>query len=396
MLTRLEVDGFKSLRDFAVDLEPFTVLIGPNSAGKSNIIEAIGLLSRLARMPPVEALQQGRGLIIDQFTRTGEAHVGEIRLAVELFEEHATELEPELRSEQTRFRAENTLTLREGDVVERTAQRLLGLAKEDDAWVQAHPHYAAWTAHGRAGELDLTSLSSLLPTHWRSRIELNELALLRDDLSTVQIHIHAPNLRLPSERLAPPRLTTDASNLPATLAALPPPLLGEVRAALSTVIPGVASFDILREGDMLSLEFTLSGGEKVPARIASDGTLRVLALLAAAYVPHGPKTICIEEPENGIYPRRLRDLLKILRERTRPREGAPLPPQIVVTTHSPIAIAALQQWPECIRFVDSVRRNSQRITRVRRLGAGDDRGRSAVSPQEIAELLDVGGAEDDV
>ena len=31
MITRLEVDGFKSLRDFAVDLEPFTVFIGPNS-----------------------------------------------------------------------------------------------------------------------------------------------------------------------------------------------------------------------------------------------------------------------------------------------------------------------------------------------------------------------------
>ena len=43
MITRLEVDGFKSLRDFAVDLEPCTVLVGPNSAGKSNIMDALGI-----------------------------------------------------------------------------------------------------------------------------------------------------------------------------------------------------------------------------------------------------------------------------------------------------------------------------------------------------------------
>ncbi len=48
MLTRLEVDGFKSLRDFSIDLEPLTVLLGPNDAGKSNILEALALSSRLA------------------------------------------------------------------------------------------------------------------------------------------------------------------------------------------------------------------------------------------------------------------------------------------------------------------------------------------------------------
>jgi AAA15 family ATPase/GTPase len=48
MITRLEVDGFKSLRNFAVDLEPLTVFVGPNSAGKSNILDALELLSPLS------------------------------------------------------------------------------------------------------------------------------------------------------------------------------------------------------------------------------------------------------------------------------------------------------------------------------------------------------------
>ena len=61
MLTRLEIDGFKSLRDFEIDLEPLTVLVGPNGAGKSNILEALGLISRLGEHRPEEALKLGRG-----------------------------------------------------------------------------------------------------------------------------------------------------------------------------------------------------------------------------------------------------------------------------------------------------------------------------------------------
>jgi AAA15 family ATPase/GTPase len=36
MLTRIEIDGFKTFRHFALDLEPFQVIVGPNGVGKSN------------------------------------------------------------------------------------------------------------------------------------------------------------------------------------------------------------------------------------------------------------------------------------------------------------------------------------------------------------------------
>src|SRR5690606_1008450 len=83
MITRLEVDGFKSLQGFAVDLEPFTVFIGPNSAGKSNILEALALLSRLASEPIADAFKHGRGRASDQFSRHGDEVAREIRFAAE-------------------------------------------------------------------------------------------------------------------------------------------------------------------------------------------------------------------------------------------------------------------------------------------------------------------------
>lgn len=48
MITRIEIDGFKSFHQFAVDLRPFQVFIGPNGVGKSNLFDAIVLLSNLS------------------------------------------------------------------------------------------------------------------------------------------------------------------------------------------------------------------------------------------------------------------------------------------------------------------------------------------------------------
>ena len=44
-LTRLEVRGFRSLRDVALDLGDVNVLIGPNGAGKSNLLAVLRMVA---------------------------------------------------------------------------------------------------------------------------------------------------------------------------------------------------------------------------------------------------------------------------------------------------------------------------------------------------------------
>ena len=74
MLTRLHVKGYKSLVDVEVALKPLTLLFGPNAAGKSNLLDAVQLLSRLAtsrtlkeafeppcRGKPLESFTMGNG-----------------------------------------------------------------------------------------------------------------------------------------------------------------------------------------------------------------------------------------------------------------------------------------------------------------------------------------------
>ena len=48
VLKRIHIRNYKSLRDVEVKLAPLSVLFGPNAAGKSNFLDALQLLSRIA------------------------------------------------------------------------------------------------------------------------------------------------------------------------------------------------------------------------------------------------------------------------------------------------------------------------------------------------------------
>lgn len=39
MLTRIEIDGFKSFRSLRLDPQPFTVTFGGNAVGRSNLFD---------------------------------------------------------------------------------------------------------------------------------------------------------------------------------------------------------------------------------------------------------------------------------------------------------------------------------------------------------------------
>lgn len=55
----------------------------------------------------------------------------------------------------------------------------------------------------------------------------------------------------------------------------------------------------------------------IPARLVSEGTLRILGLLAMGGIKDSPALLGFEEPETGIHPRQMRAILltETLRER---------------------------------------------------------------------------------
>ena len=74
-------------------------------------------------------------------------------------------------------------------------------------------------------------------------------------------------------------------------------------------------------------------GETVSAYSASDGTLRLLAMLAALINPSPAGLYFFEEIDNGIHPSRLHLLIDLIEKQTA-RNGT----QVITTTHSPAVL----------------------------------------------------------
>ena len=85
MITRLEITGFKSFDHFSIDLAPFVVIAGLNGAGKSNLFDAILLLSRLAETDIRAAFSDQRGEAHELFMQEGNgSYAREMTFAVEM------------------------------------------------------------------------------------------------------------------------------------------------------------------------------------------------------------------------------------------------------------------------------------------------------------------------
>ena len=68
MITRVFIKGYKSLRDIDISLNPLTVIVGPNASGKSNLLDALGLLSRIVTSRTInDAFDKHRGLPLEAF-----------------------------------------------------------------------------------------------------------------------------------------------------------------------------------------------------------------------------------------------------------------------------------------------------------------------------------------
>lgn len=82
-LQELRLSAFKSLRDVTIPLGPLTLLVGRNGSGKSNVLDALAVLSALASGATIrDALDGGRDGPLVRGGSEGCAPVGENSFAV--------------------------------------------------------------------------------------------------------------------------------------------------------------------------------------------------------------------------------------------------------------------------------------------------------------------------
>ena len=375
MLTRARIEGYKSLDGVEVRLKPLAVLFGPNAAGKSNFLDALQLLSELGtsrtvkeafdppyRGKPLESFAVGEGGLkgllerehlafsIEVDLKLSDAVVDAVNTQIRDMRRPGADAPPDgddraparVRERNLRYRVKIEMLPASG-VLRVTDEYLAALnargeptgkrkpfVERDGEKIhlrlegQAHP-----TCYDRY--LDRTILSMPhYPPHYP------HLVAARRELESWLFFYFEPRERM---RAANPvkevrHIGSMGEELAAflrTLQALEPRQFDAIEKALRTVMPNIEGIEV-DVSDLGEAELRLrENGVAIPARVLSEGTLRVLGLLALSGIGEGPALVGFEEPENGVHPRRIQLIAELLK--TRARLGAT---QYIVTTHSPV------------------------------------------------------------
>jgi predicted ATPase len=139
-------------------------------------------------------------------------------------------------------------------------------------------------------------------------------------------------------------------------------------------VPGISNVDskTTEEGRVL-LKFQ-DGSFEDPflARYVSDGTIKMLAYLTLLYDPNPHPLLCVEEPENQLYPKLLWELAEEFR--TYANRGG----QVFVSTHSPDFLNATRIeevfWLVKIEGYTQIRRASEDPQIAAYMREGDQMG----------------------
>jgi predicted ATPase len=346
MITRLEIDGFKSFEGFSLDLEPFTVLAGPNNSGKSNLLEAVILLRDLQRTGDVGVLvRRHRGTGVELFHRADDgAPRSEFKIGAALRAAGAEDL------------------WRLDTVVTRSPDR-------------------------RDLQLRVSTFEN------PSRIARRRDAMVSLD-SWISINPHAPVMRNGASLNDSGPLAVDGANLAAVVGRIHESggLYEYVLDAAFVIgdLQGVTPIKDERR-NLWDFDLVMRGGRTYTPSLVSDGTLRVLALLAAVHDPEYRGTVLVEEIENGLHPQYIERLCGCVTERLSERGGQ----QVIATTHSQIVVSdMIERSPDSVVFLDQVfgpadfdgTRRAAHWTRARRVGSEGERG-TFVPSAEVRQYL---------
>ncbi|MDE0207901.1 MAG: AAA family ATPase [Candidatus Tectomicrobia bacterium] len=375
MLKRMRIKGYKSLEDIDVRLSQLVVLFGPNAAGKSNVLDALQLLSKLGtgrtlkeafdppyRGKPLESFTIGqagiRGLLeqdrlsfsIEVDLNLSDAVVEAVNRQIrEMRRPHgetgpaATNKAPaRVRERHLRYRIEVEMLPRSGllrvtdeylaalnSKGEPTGSRKPFLERQGDRIHLRHEGQAHPTYYDRYLDRSILSMPHY-PPHYphlsAARRELESWLFFyfepRERMRAANPVREIRNIGLMGEELAAFLNTLKATNARQ---------FNGIEKALHTLMPNIDGIEV-EVSDLGEVELRLrEGGIAIPARVLSEGTLRMLGLLALAGAAEAPALVGFEEPENGVHPRRIQWIAELLK--TQQFLGQT---QYIVTTHSPV------------------------------------------------------------
>lgn len=371
MITLIEAMNFRSLRYISQPLGSFHILVGPNASGKTTFLDVIAFINQLVSNGLDSAISdRARNfhdlLWLGQGTRFDLAI--EARIPDEIAKNFSNQAKPydliryeiaiglDKETEQVSILEEKVL-LKISKFIEPTQRSLFPMPTEGVATLISKGIRNVQTIVNKVrngNDYFRTEFAQEQGKSWQYAFKLglqkSALGNLPADETQFPATTWLKNLltdgvqpfvlnSLLIRKASPPAqrkgFKPDGSNLPWVIDELNkknPKKFKEWIAHLQTALPDIENVTTIeREDDRHRyLVIKYRNGLEVPSWVASDGTLRLLALTLPAYLPELKGIYLIEEPENGIHPRAVETIFQSL--------ASVYDAQILMATHSPVIL----------------------------------------------------------
>lgn len=262
-IIKLHIKNFKSIADLEIiEPNPFTVFVGPNGSGKSNIFEALEFwnLARKSNLIDVDSLFGG----LKEINHSNNDNNGPV--ITFNFTEYSLDstISFLIRNNNKNYYTYENSSISQDDFVEKESSDFKQFVTNNSRLFVNSP---------KGNKLNLQ--------------DDNRLTLISDNLEKVL-----------------KRILKDES------------VKEEILDWLRLFIPEFE--DVFIESSELSRTDTLIVKEKYSSKyftkdLLSDGTYNILALLTAVFQSDEPQFLCIEEPENGLTPDVIKEMVTLFR-----------------------------------------------------------------------------------
>lgn len=381
MIKRVHITNFKTFDDAEVHLGRLNVLVGHNASGKSNFLDALQLLSRMAnaktlkdafdppyRGTPLESFHFGakglKGLLqqssaeltIEVDVKLHPAVVSEVNQQI-----HALQSSPEehrgtfgeqpdntptrkIRVKEDYLKYRITVGIEPSSGILRLKDEHLAALNNDGSvrqsrkpFLEKHDNHLRLRMEGQAHPRYLdTGVNHSILSMGLYAPHYPHVVAMREELSRWLFYYFEPR-----ERMREPTPVREVNHIGMmgqelaaflnTLQTTNPKQFENIEKSLSRIVGSVEGIEVdTNEYGQVELRI-VENGTAVPARLVSEGTLRLLGILTLSASRKPASVLGFEEPENGVTPSRIEMIARFLE--TQSQTGST---QYIITTHSPL------------------------------------------------------------
>lgn len=373
MITLIEAKNFRCLRYIRQPLGPFHVLVGPNASGKTTFLDVVAFLGQMVSDGLEKAARERTQNFQDLlFGRTGDCF--ELAIEATIPEDSRNRLRDK-EFDTIRYEVSFRIDAKTNEIEINTEKVLLKKISTKHREEEQRTMFPTWReapktiiTQQRAKEVQpvitkvrggndnfYSEVYSVKGKGWVPAFKLgprkSALGNLPEDESRFPVSTWLKRLLIEGvqqfmlnslliRKASPPGqirgFKPDGSNLPWVIDSLQnkhPDNFQSWIEHLKTALPDIENIRTIERADDKHRYLTICyhGGLEVPSWMASDGTLRLLALTLPAYLPEFTGVYLIEEPENGIHPRAVETMFQSL--------SSVYDAQILLASHSPVILS---------------------------------------------------------